>query len=284
MTKQEREKVNTEEEETPSNEHTQDRDVFSQADPSGNSQEPSPTYETPGADPNDPLNQLVGEGRKFKSPSDLAKAKMESDNFIEQLKRENAEMREFVNELHEKQQRSSKVEDRLRDIESSREREASQDRNQPGLSEEEIERRIQENLEKHEVQKTRQQRLETVERKIVNEFGDRDTAAKELARIADENEMSVADLREIAVKSPKAFDNIIGLGSNTNKERSSQNQGTPAKSTVNTASMEKAGTGQRTMSYYKNMMRENPSKYFSPEVQQQKMRDAQELGDAFFDE
>src|SRR5690242_15072647 len=51
-----------------------------------------------GEDPNaDPLELLVGEGKKFKTPQDLAKGKMESDKFIVQLQKEQAALREELN-------------------------------------------------------------------------------------------------------------------------------------------------------------------------------------------
>ena len=46
-----------------------------------------------------PLDQLVGEGKKYKTVEDLAKARIEADNFIEQLKREKAEVEQRLTDL-----------------------------------------------------------------------------------------------------------------------------------------------------------------------------------------
>ena len=43
----------------------------------------------------DPLQELVGEGKKFKSIEDLAKSKVEADRFIDKLKSENDALRKL---------------------------------------------------------------------------------------------------------------------------------------------------------------------------------------------
>src|SRR5690349_8192148 len=47
-------------------------------------------------DSTDPFAELVGEGKKYADAAALAKAKKEADSFIEQIKRENAELRDRV--------------------------------------------------------------------------------------------------------------------------------------------------------------------------------------------
>ena len=50
------------------------------------------TSQTVSIDPDkDYFEELVGDDKPFKSPKDLARAKLESDKFIEQLKQENRE-------------------------------------------------------------------------------------------------------------------------------------------------------------------------------------------------
>lgn len=48
---------------------------------------------------NSPLSELVGEGKKYKTVEDLAKSRVEADNFIEQLKREKAEIEQRMTNL-----------------------------------------------------------------------------------------------------------------------------------------------------------------------------------------
>jgi hypothetical protein len=44
-----------------------------------------------------PLEALVGEGKKFKTAEDLARGKLEADNFVKQLQTELATLREDLN-------------------------------------------------------------------------------------------------------------------------------------------------------------------------------------------
>src|SRR5688500_15910791 len=61
----------------------------------------------------DYFSELVGEDKKFKTPADLARAKAESDAFIERLKQENSGLR---NELKTR----TTMEDFMKTIKESR--------------------------------------------------------------------------------------------------------------------------------------------------------------------
>src|SRR6266700_391496 len=71
-----------------------------------------PEADLPNVDPDkDYFKELVGEGKKFKSPEDLARGKFESDQFIEILKKRQDEMRADYLKLREDNTAKAKLED-----------------------------------------------------------------------------------------------------------------------------------------------------------------------------
>ena len=61
----------------------------------------------------DLLASLVGEGRKFKTPGDLARGKIEADNFIEKLKEENTALRALIRNSDETKRGTEVMEELL---------------------------------------------------------------------------------------------------------------------------------------------------------------------------
>src|SRR5690606_26975993 len=55
------------------------------------------------------IDLLVGEDKKYKTVEDLAKSRLEADEFIERLKRENAEMRGTLSEKEAEYERILKA-------------------------------------------------------------------------------------------------------------------------------------------------------------------------------
>lgn len=221
----------------------------------------------------DPVAALVGEDKKFKTVEDLARAKIESDNFIEQLKREQAELR---SELQSRPtvDRSQEILDRLEALKTKPVTE--QQVHQPlertevnGLSLTDVERV----LEQREQKARAQANIEKVKAKLQEAYGDKYGQALKL--IAEKNGLTSQALDQLAAQSPQLVLNLMG-------QVKTDTGFTPPSSSVVTEFAPSAGN-PRTKSYYNKLKNEDRVKYFSREVQNQMYKDAMALKEAFED-
>jgi hypothetical protein len=234
-----------------------------------------PQQETTQAQPqSSTFESLVGEGKKFQSPEDLAKGKMEADQFIEQLKQEQAELREELS----KRLTSEEVLEKIR--ENNQQQGQSQgDNTSPQLSEERLSELVKNTLESTRTEETKQNNVQSVDQQLVNQFGDK--AGEWLNTKSQELGVSIAFLQDVASTSPAAFFNTVGLN-NTNQ----QGKASVTTSTVNTETLGQVNTAgqpqQGTKKFFDQIKKENPRKYWTPEVQNQLFKARMELGEEKF--
>lgn len=221
----------------------------------------------------DPVTELVGEGKKFKTVDDLARAKIESDNFIEQLKREQAELRAELT-ARPAVDRSQEILDRLEALNNRPVTE--QPVHQPlertevnGLSVSDIERVLEERERKARAANNRS----AVEAKLKETYGDKTEQALKL--IAEKNGTTVAALGQLAEYAPQLVLNLMG-------QVKADTGFTPPSSSVQTE-FSPSAANPRTKSYYNRLKAEDRNKYFSREVQTQMYKDAMALAEAFED-
>ena len=208
-----------------------------------------------------PLNDLIGEGKKFKSVEDLAKAKMESDKHISKLEGENKDMRDELSKLATKVENlSSLSQPKQTDTESPADTTSPADEGKIS----ELVAKTYHNIREKEA---RQDNLRQSNDYAVEKFGSVDKAREALKHRAEELNLSVEDLKEIGSKSPNAFKNMF--------EESSRDSSVNVKSSVNT---EAGDYGQApnsakhgTKEYYTKLRRENPSQFWSAKVQREIM-------------
>ena len=224
--------------------------------------------------PTDPVAALVGEDKKFKTVEDLAKAKIESDNFIEQLKREQAELRAELQSRPTAVDRSQEILDRLEALKKTPVTE--QQVNQPlertevnGLSVDDVERV----LEQREQKARAQANINTVKAELQKVYGDKYGQALKL--LAEKNGLNTQALDQLAAQSPQLILNLMG-------QVKVDTGFTPPSSSVQTEFAPTSGTA-RTKSYYNKLKAEDRTKYFSREVQTQMYKDAMALKEAFED-
>jgi vacuolar-type H+-ATPase subunit I/STV1 len=243
-------------------------DVFS--DPQGSEAETQPESQT--EQPSDLLEKLVGEGKKFATVEDLARGKLEADQFIEKLKTEGKEMREVLKEMEEKVNKSETV----RDILSESRGESSEDNQSPQYSTDEIVKLVDERLtQKTEAQRAKANR-ERANAALLKYFGNDDAKAREFVKSeAVRLGMDPKELGELSEKSPDAFLRIVGV----NKPSKSA---PPAFESQVNSEAELVGGQVRDAVYYSELRKKLGHRFFEPDIQQQRMRDAQQLGDRFY--
>lgn len=159
--------------------------------------------------PENPLEALVGEGKKFSTAAELARAKIEADNFIEQLKRENAEYRKEVQEKITMDEFLTKVRSEVLPKEQNQEGRVPPQNSEPDSKQVDIDKLVQIAVEKREAYNKSQGNTQLVEAELTRQWGEQ--AAQKLQQKARELGMSLDKFKEIAQTSPDAFYTLVGL-------------------------------------------------------------------------
>jgi hypothetical protein len=226
------------------------------------------------------MEELVGDGKKFKTPEELARGKYEADQFIERLKREQEALRQELNS----RKRLEEVADLLTSQQKSQSNEGPPPARQDGeksntLTPEQLELMLEERLTKREQQRSRDQNITSVKQKLTEAFG-QNYAAK-LQQEATNLGVTREYLTNLAAESPQAFYRLVGLDAGSRQQDTTLFS--PPPSSVNTSSFAPNVTGERTQGYYDKLKQSDPRTYWSPKVQNEMHRDAQRLGARFFD-
>lgn len=222
------------------------------------------TEQTPQANP---LDELVGPGKKFATVDELAKSYTHGQNHISTLEAEAAQWREGLQSQVEAQRQQAL-------------------QNPPPASSN-VQREDETNLDdriRNAIEETRQQEKLTnnvndVSTKLVSVYGDPQKANQAMQLKAAELDMSIEDLMEQAAKSPKAFFALVGLNDVARQAPAPRGNVNPAAlNTLNPSGQAAAGT----YGYYEQLRKENPRLYNSPKIQLQMHKEAMEKGEAFF--
>ncbi len=227
------------------------------------------------ADPNagvDPLAELVGDGKKFKDASALAKGKIEADRMIEQLKSETAEMREAL----KKAETAKPGEEAIKSLIERIEKTAPQN-GQPAstLSREDIEKLVREGINGVDTERTKKANYLLANAELNNHFkGDAATAAKHVNDKVAELGMTPAAVKELAETNPKVFRALFVPG---HKPAAPSNVMPPSRVGV----LPSVGSEERGKSYYAKLRKEMGHKFYEPALQQQRMADATRLGERY---
>lgn len=232
------------------------------------------TPATPVVDENtDFLAQLVGEGKKFGDVAALAKGKAESDAFIARLQGELAGLREELT----KRDRLGELIDRLEKPTAPTTPPAAETPPQPqseGFDPSKLEDIVKRMLEGERQKTLAEQNLDTVKKTLEQRFGP--GYGHHLKEKAAQLGVSTDFLDQTAKQSPTAFFNILGINS-----QASNGGGYTPPASQGRPSFEPANA-QRDMAFYNKLKASDPSKYWSPAIQNQMHNDALKLGEKFF--
>jgi hypothetical protein len=212
-----------------------------------------------------PLESLVGEGKKYATAEDLAKSRIAADEHIARIEQENAEYRAAIQ----------------RDIQARQEQTLntppvnSPDQGNPPTqrdNQEDLAERIREiTRQDRESEKTRNN-IETVTSKLVDTFGSEEAANRAVKDKARELGVSLDFLMASAAASPVAFYKQMDLDSQARTAAA-------PRGTVNTAALQHQnpnGPKVGTYAFYESIRKSDPKLYNSPKVQLEMHKQAQE--------
>lgn len=226
------------------------------------------------------LAKIVAEkGEKWQDPKELAKGYWNSQQYIQQLEQQAAELREDLG----KKTYADEILRKLQEGQAPTTQEPPKKPEQSGtteeqnttaeLSEDKLESLIEQTLTQREKKRTSAQNLEAADARLTELYGTE--ANKIMEEKGKELGMSKERLTEIASESPTAFFRLIG------EDGPSQETNSLPKSSVNTSTGFEAKSDRRDFSYYQKMRREKPNLYYSPKIQQQMLEDRLKMGDKF---
>jgi hypothetical protein len=223
-------------------------DIFDSSNP--NPAQPAPTENV--------VDALVGENKKFRDLEALAKGKLEADKTIEARERELSELRaELAKRID--------AETELRTIreEMSRLREAPnpKENTTPALDAATVQKLVLDTITAQEQSRTRTQNVSQAQSDMVKYFGTLEKAQEAIRSRATELGMSLDSLKDIAEKSPTAFDRLI-VGDVKPPVSS-----TPLQSTVRVDAARTGTFKTGTKAYFDNLRLTNPKEYFKPSTQ-----------------
>lgn len=210
--------------------------------------------------------QNTGEGVDTKSIeyqlSQLQKRVEDKDAYIKQLESEGKTFRES---LEEYDQRLKTTEELTKLLEQSGNQQA-----QPGVNNQEtaldentVAEKVIETLSKREAEEQMNKNWTQVESRVKEVFGeDANSINEKMRQIAEDNGMSVSDMKETARKSPKAFYKLAGLEGGVQRPQSPQ----PSRGSVSNVDYEHS---QKDLAYYNNLMRTNWREYMKPHNQRE---------------
>ena len=224
--------------------------------------------------PENYLEHLVGDGKKFNDQEALAKGKFESDLHVSNLERQIAELRVDVDQ-------STKITELMDMVRKQNEQppvdppiKSPDDTSPDQMTKEELRELITTHISERDTQALEVSNLAEADRVLQDKFGD--SAGRVLIERASSLSMSVDELKSLAGRNPKAFVRLMGMDQSRNEGGSvigggQRSEGAPPK-----------GVNTRNFAYYQNLRRKDKAKYHAPAMQQEMMNDRTAMGEEAF--
>lgn len=235
-------------------------------------------------DPNkDYLQELVGEGKKFKTPQDLARGKYEADNYVKTLTMKLDEMRTDYMKLDADYKARAKLEELIDQLDKNKQQPLSHEQppvndvKKPEIDPKQIETLIDTQIKKNKLLEREQENFNKVKDKLRERFGN--NYQTQLSEQIDSLGLTVDDMNALAKKSPTAFFNALKI------DEPVQTEGfqSPPRTTQRSDSFAPKGGTKRTWSYYQELKKKDRNLYYDPKTNVQMEKDRQALGAEFED-
>lgn len=215
------------------------------------------------------LEELVGEGKKFSSPEELARGKAEADAHIARIEAEQNRLRSDLNtrisleEFLDQIRTNPPLPARSNDDEPHQ-REPGTDKS---VTAEEIERLLEMKLSQKDQERRAQSNTNAVRQKLQETYGP--SYAQHVKKQAEELGVSEQYIRDLAATSPSVLYRLLGI----DKAKDDVFSAPPRSQSTNIPSVK--GKGK---SYYDKIYEEKPSEYWSPKIQNEIFERVKEIG------
>lgn len=227
----------------------------------------------------DYLEVLVGEGKKFKTPQELARGKAEADLYIERLKEEAEALRKDLaarKRLEDVVDLLSKPSGNTPPDQSQNNHNGNEQHRSDATPPQDIGKLVEDALSKRDLENRQSANISEVKRTLQTAWGD--SFATKVASQAEALGVTKEFLNNLAANQPKAFYKLVGLG----EQAKGPDLFTAPTSQVNSGSFQPSTGNVRNKAYYDKMRKDTPSEYKRTATQVQMHKDAIALGDRFF--
>lgn len=232
----------------------------------------------------DYLAEFVGEGKKYKDVTELAKAYAHLQTHTQIIQNENREFRSLESELTAKtkalEENYNRMMEELKTIRaqpsdagkpvnpSLQSQPSAPEVNKEVLGPADLKRIVQETLKEQSTASQREANLNAVNQKAVEMFGSLEAANEFVKKKSSEQGLSLTDVAEVAMKSPKAFFELMGLSETKptlapNREALKSDMNTKAGLSFGKPAHEDPTKWE----YYSKLRKEKPELYWKPETQ-----------------
>ena len=218
--------------------------------------------------PENPLEALVGDDKKFKTPEQLARGKFESDRHIKKLESENAALRTKLDA-------AKQIEDFFKEVRDSNGNNQSRE---PEAENKEVdidallERKLNEFRQRDSIEANKN----LVANTLTEKYGD--NAPNIVQSVARELDLPMSDLQALAVKNPKGFLKLVEKTAPVSNKQDVFSPG-PQSRINSTATPVNHG---RNKAFYDALKAKDKKTYDLPETRIAMHKDALAMGDAFF--
>jgi len=233
------------------------------------------------------LENLVGEGKKFKDTEALAKGKIEADNYVKTLERKADELaKELSTRLSlEEFLKTSKQTPPTNtngasnnSTPSGNERPASVEESTHGtLTKEEIASLVRDALSQEQTKASRSKNLQEAQKVLLDTWGPRAYAEK-MDDAVNRLGLGKEFLADIAARSPQAFIELVGAKKDATTGMRNSN---PPVSTQR-VSDDGYNPNVRNQVWWERFRKDNPKEYFNEANTVKRHKDASAMGGAFF--
>lgn len=223
------------------------------------------------------VEQLVGEGKKYKTVEELAKGRLEADKYIEQLENENKLTREQMAELEASKDKQATIADLIESVKKANKQDPDSANH---VTDEELSKKIKSIIQGEKESSTKESNRLRANKAVLDKMnGDVEAAKSYVAERAKALGMTVKDLQTLGETSPDAFHKLMETKSSTVSPSVSS---LPGQRNVsgNTAQVI---DGHRTKAYYDQLKKDvGIQRYWNdPKIQGQYLKDSMALGDRF---
>jgi hypothetical protein len=241
-----------------------------------------PQDDAPQIDPNKKyLEDLVGEGKKFKDIESLAKGKWYADAQVEVQNKRMDQMRKDYLQLKADYDARAKLEEYLDQIQAKPQINTPQSEapkqevsNAPAINPDDIEQIVAKKFAESKAEDRASANLSSVMSKLKERYGSQ--YQNILKEKTEELGLTTEEVNAMARRSPELFYRSMGL----NQPQQQQNFQAPPKSDTRFAPQ---GAPKKTWTYYQDMLKKDPKLYYNAKVTQEMVESMAELGDDFKD-
>lgn len=225
-------------------------------------------------DVNVKFEDLVGDNKKYRDPDAVAKAVIAKDEFIEQLKRENAGMRESLS----KRETEEQFLDRLKQLSQATPPKTEDNPPPDGARATAVTpETVEEIINRREAEKQKKANLDLAIAKAQEAYGD--DYKRHVAKQAQAIGMTTADLTDLASKNPNAFIRVLGLdGTKTNNQTDAF---APPRSSVSVSTQPNPNV--KNYAYFQKLRAEKGEAHFyTPSIQMEMWNNLKQMGEEEF--